>query len=570
MDAALLTQRLRHQAVALAPKRKVTDKSNATTLGAQQAGSGIFWVNGLAQGGCDCTPPASTPTADPTPLQTFVFATLEVVFQYISSTNCGPTRASRYFYLWMNTVATAYSWVQATGPLNRVVDGWNWSPHYPLPLAKEDYVATWMTQALVVAMPLLIPTVTAAHLLQLERNLRLWTPLEQATQAGLVKELGRFKQWKAAWLLWFSLRQTDGNVAAQAPPLFSQLPNGGILLDPAICQDITAYPQPTRWTPLVLKSIPKPYYTRTWETVRSIVLTAANDTTAKAAAAPYFPGYDTPARQTELDDVIAKTGLLGIPGLLSDTEKVVAEFWAGGPNTITPPGMFMWLWRQHGLAFQVATTQSYDTLFYSGLDLAIHLMEVGRVAWGLKLQYIEARPIQDIRRYYATTDLSGWQTTVDPATGGLLPAQDVSGCLWRPYQAANFVTPPFPDFVSGHSAYSQSFATVMSGWYGASIPTSLPTVAYDLPLFSPLFRGPQTQPFGVFAISPGTSEVQPSIVPATPLTLAFATWSDIALSAGYSRQWGGIHAMSAHVGAVAAANSVHAAIQAVLGLTPSG
>lgn len=580
MNAALLTQRLRHQAVALAPKVKATDKSNATTLGAQQAGSGTFWVNGLAQGGCDCTPPSTAPQPDPTPLQTFVFATQELVFNYIVSTNCGPTRASRFLYLWMNTVASAYSWAQATGRLSTVVDNWNWAIHNPLP--NVGYVSAWMTQCLAVAMPLLFPgTVTAQQLYDLERALRLWTPLDQATQAGYVKDLGKFSLWQAAWTAWFALRQTDGYLAAQVLPTFSQLPNGGLLLDPAVKQDITAYPKPYQWTPLVLNSIPKPYYTRTWENVRSVVLTAANGTAAKNAAAPFFPGPNTPppippttsttARQTELAEIVRKTGLLGKPGTESDREKTKAEFWEGGPNTITPPGQFMWLWRQHALAFRISQqkTYGYDALFYSGLDLAIHLFEMGRISWGIKLQYVEARPIQDIRRNYATTDISGWKTTRDPSTGDLLPAADVSGCLWLPYQNPTFVTPPFPDFISGHSSYSQVFALVMSGWYGPTIPTSPPTPATDLPIFSPIFQGAQTQPFGVFQVSPGTSRIQPGLVPNNPVTISFATYQEMATSAGLSRQWGGIHAESAHLGGQAAAVSVHASIQAAIGLTPT-
>jgi len=577
MDAALLTQRLRNQAVALAPKQKASDKSNATTLGAQLAGAGTFWFNGLAlQGGCDCTPPSTTPQPDPTPLQTFVFATQELVFQYIVSTNCGPTLASRYLYLWMTTVTSAYSWAQTTGPLTAVIDGWDWSIHHPL--SNVGYVAAWMTQVLAIAMPLLVPGTTAAQLLQLERNLRLWTPLDQAVQAGYVNETAKVALWRIAWTAWFVARQHDGSVQAQALPTFSQLPNGGLLLDPAITQDISgSYPAPFQWTPLVIASIPKPYYTRTWETVQSVVLTSTDDTAAKAAAAPFFPGPNVPfpqppttnttVRYNELADVVAKTGLLGLPPCPgsptdSDVYKVLAEFWAGGPKTLTPPGQFMWMWRQYALAFQISqqTSYGYEALFYSGLDLAIHLFEMGRVAWGIKLQYTEARPIQDIRRNYATTDLSGWRTTRDPLTGAIRPAADVSGSLWLPYQAANFVTPAFPDFVSGHSAYSEVFALVMGDWYGDTIPVSRPTVATDLPLFSPILQGTQTQPFGVFQVSPGASAIQPTIVPHTPVTLTFSTFQQMATSAGLSRQWGGIHAASAHTGGQAAAQSVHASI----------
>jgi hypothetical protein len=225
----------------------------------------------------------------------------------------------------------------------------------------------------------------------------------------------------------------------------------------------------------------------------------------------------------------------------------------------------MWLWRQYALAFSVAKKRGYDTLLYSGLDLVINLFEMGRVAWGIKLQYQEARPIQDIRRNYPTTDLSGWQTTVD-AGGVLQPAADVSGCLWLPYQEANFVTPPFPDFISGHSAYSGVFALVMTRWYGPTIPTSPPVLATDLPIYSPVFNTIQSTPFGVFEISPGSSLIQPAIVPATPLTITFSSFQQIADSAGISRQWGGIHAASAHVGGQAAASTLYSIVENRLNL----
>ena len=569
MDAALLTQRLRNQAIALAPKVKASDKSNATTFGSQVAGSGTFWVNGVAQGGCDCTPPSSTPQPVPYPLQSMIFASLEIMFNYISAINCGPTRASRFLYLWMFTVTSAYRWTQRTSDLSGVIDNWNWTTRRSTtPFPTSTSISSWMTQVLAYTMPILAPPTTAAQILQLERNLQLWTPLDQATQSGYVRTLGHFTVWQAAWSAWYALRQTDGFVAAQAPPTFAQLPNGGILMDPAICQDITTYPNPYQWTPLVLNSIPKQYYTRTWETVRSVVLTAANDTSVKATAAPYFPGYNTTQRTAEINDVVAKTATLGIPGVASDTNKVTAEFWAGGPNTVTPPGMFMWLWRQYALAFRVAQYQGYDTLLYSGLDLAVHLFEAGRLAWGIKLQYQEARPIQEIRRLYPTTDLSGWETYVD-VSGVLQTAPDISGCLWVPYQEQNFVTPPFPDFISGHSCYSEVFALVMGDWYGPTIPTSDPVVAYDLPLYSPMFSGSQSQPFGVFQIASGSSRIQPGLVPATPITLSFATWQDIATSAGISRQWGGIHAESAHTGGQAAAVAIHTFVSAALNLPPA-
>jgi hypothetical protein len=142
-----------------------------------------------------------------------------------------------------------------------------------------------------------------------------------------------------------------------------------------------------------------------------------------------------------------------------------------------------------------------------------------------------------------------------------LPAADVSGALWTPYQVVNFVTPPFPDFVSGHSSFSQIFALVMTDWFGPTIPATAPTLMTNLNKFSGMFPATDTQPFGTFVVGAGRSEIQAGLVPAAPVTITFRTWEEVAASAGISRQWGGIHAHSAHVGGQAAARAVHAALR---------
>ena len=119
------------------------------------------------------------------------------------------------------------------------------------------------------------------------------------------------------------------------------------------------------------------------------------------------------------------------------------------------------------------------------------------------------------------------------------------------------MTPPFPDFVSGHSSFSQVFALVMTDWFGANIPATAPTLMTNLDKFSGMFSATDTQPFGTFVIGTGRSEIQSGLVPAAPVTITFRTWADVATSAGISRQWGGIHAQSAHLGGQAAATAVH-------------
>jgi hypothetical protein len=176
---------------------------------------------------------------------------------------------------------------------------------------------------------------------------------------------------------------------------------------------------------------------------------------------------------------------------------------------------------------------------------------MGRIVWQIKSTYMESRPIQDIRRLI-TGNITAYDGISKPAN------------LWMPYQTANFVTPPFADFPSGHSAFSQSFANVMTKWFGPNIPNN--TVSYsNLGILCPMFTTNQTMPYGSFTTAAGTSEIQPGVVPAAPLTLSWPTWQAMANSAGLSRQYGGIHCVSADLGSKAAANVLTPIVEAAWG-----
>jgi hypothetical protein len=121
----------------------------------------------------------------------------------------------------------------------------------------------------------------------------------------------------------------------------------------------------------------------------------------------------------------------------------------------------------------------------------------------------------------------------------------IDGGLWVPYQEDNFVTPPFADFPSGHSHFSKAFALTMNKWFGNSITKN--STFYDKEtLICPLFDVNQTSIYGDFIISAGVSDIQPSVVPSSPVTLSFNQWDEIADQAGMSRLYGGIHCITAH------------------------
>ena len=172
--------------------------------------------------------------------------------------------------------------------------------------------------------------------------------------------------------------------------------------------------------------------------------------------------------------------------------------------------------------------------------------EGSRVTWALKAEFMQARPIQEIRRRYVGTQVQSWNG-------------EVNGASWVPYQSPSMVTPSFADFPSGHSHFSKAFSLTMTKWFGAAI-QPLPLTYQGESLFCPSIRTDETTTFGTFTIPARSSLVQ-ATVPSQPVTLTFATWEDMAAQAGISRLYGGIHAVSAHLASQTIAEAVDALIQ---------
>jgi hypothetical protein len=468
------------------------------------------------------------------PLTAHIFTALDEVLGYNSSISLPPTRSARLSYLWFFTVASGYSWITSTGSITGTKDGWNWDTKNIL--SDDTSIFVWMTQILVNTMSNFIPSYNITMLLERERSNYNWTTQQHQDKIEQVKSEGNFSLWLSRWQTWYTSRQADGSVAAAVAATNAQLPNGATVLDVTTFQDFTNatnYPEPRKWTPLLVGGVKRNFLTYGWGDVTSTCLSAGDETSIKSVANASFLGT-TPARDTEIDS------LLSIANTLTDTQKAIAEFWAGGPLTVSPPCMMIWFWKK----YIEVTTPDIHIMIYSGLELAINIFEGSRLTWALKRENMEARPIQEIRRRYTGQSVKNYDgTTID-------------GKLWVPYQETNFVTPPFPDFPSGHSTFSQAFANVMNAWFPPTIPTTSIN-ASDLYLLSPMYTGLGTLRISLsnIPVKAGSSKIQTGLVPASDINLTWSVWQDIADSAGVSRQYGGIHAVSANLGGQAVANT---------------
>jgi hypothetical protein len=479
---------------------------------------------------------AAEAAAQPIAAQAQLLAAVDQLIQYHASISQAPTKGARIQYLFLLGAASAYSWVSSQATISGTKDSWNWDTRYPL--TDDSSQAIFLTNALVYVLGKIIPSYNSSTLLG-----RL-SALQQAAQGGVLSQ-AHFSDWSAAYESWWTARASDGSVAAAAFPAPSDLPNGSTYLDVSTTQDFTnatAYPNLTQWTPLIVEGAQKKYLTMTWNSVTSSCLSGAQETSIKStAAAEVVTGA---ARNSEID------ALLTLCQALTDEQKILAEFWAGGPGTPAPPGIALWLWR-HTVAVNGASL--YQTV-YSGLELASGLFEASRLAWGLKAQFKESRPIQAIRRNYVGQTLTKYDGT------------SIAAALWVPYQMPNFVTPPFPDFVSGHSTFSQVLANIMTAWFGSALPSTQFTLT-DAETVAPVLQNGTIVTLGYWPVAAGASEIQPGVVPAAPLTLTFSSWQDLADSAGISRLYGGIHAQSANLGGKSLANALTPAVTNAWGIT---
>lgn len=192
--------------------------------------------------------------------------------------------------------------------------------------------------------------------------------------------------------------------------------------------------------------------------------------------------------------------------ILTDKQKVISEYWSDGPNTEQPPGH--WALFAQWVSERDHHTLDDDVKMFFALSNAT--FDAGIAAWDAKRAFDSVRPATAIPILFRGKTIRAWG---GPGKGTV----EMDGTQWIPYQAATFPTPPFPDYVSGHSTYSAAAAKILELWTG-----------------SDRFGDSVTLPAG-------SSKIERGITPSRPVTLRWETFSDAAAEAGMSRRYGGIH-----------------------------
>jgi len=198
--------------------------------------------------------------------------------------------------------------------------------------------------------------------------------------------------------------------------------------------------------------------------------------------------------------------VLDLSAALTDRQKAIAEYWADGPNSETPPGH--WNLFAQFVSQRDRHTTDQDVKLFFALNNAV--MDAAIACWYDKRAFDSVRPITAIRYLFNGQQVRAW---AGPGQG----TKVIDGGTWKPFQPSYFPTPPFPEYVSGHSTFSAAAAQVLK-----------------------LFTG--NDAFGYSAtVRAGSSLVEPGITPRTDETMSWSTFSAAADEAGLSRRYGGIH-----------------------------
>jgi hypothetical protein len=263
---------------------------------------------------------------------------------------------------------------------------------------------------------------------------------------------------------------------------------------------------PNHWQQLRVSNGQGGYVTQTcigphWGLVTPFALTSGAELRPTGPATTAFGPGTSPSREY----VAQAEQLLGYSAGLTDIQKVIAEYWKDGPRSEQPPGH----WCLFGQYVSARDHHELDDDVKMFFALTNAVLDAGIAAWDAKRAYDSVRPLTAIHWLYGEQPVTAWG---GPCAG----TRQISGASWEPYQPVTIVTPPFPEYISGHSTFSAAAAQVLRQFTGSDA-------------------------FGASAtFAAHSSSVEPC-TPAVPITLTWDTFSAAADQAGISRRYGGIH-----------------------------
>jgi hypothetical protein len=151
------------------------------------------------------------------------------------------------------------------------------------------------------------------------------------------------------------------------------------------------------------------------------------------------PELNTPEYRdyyNEVKEIGAATG-----STRTQDQSEIAEFWADGGNTSTPPGH--WNRIAQSVAQAKGNTLEENARMFALLNIG--MADAAIACWDNKFTFNDWRPVTAIRN----GDTDGNDDTVGDAA-------------WSSFIA----TPPFPSYTSGHSTFSGAAAAILADFFG--------------------------------------------------------------------------------------------------------
>lgn len=236
-----------------------------------------------------------------------------------------------------------------------------------------------------------------------------------------------------------------------------------------------------------------------WQKVKPVTMKTADQ---------FRPGPPPMVGSKQLEIEVKE--VVDLHAALTPKEKALVEFMRDGPKSVQQAGHWLLFAQKVSVRDQHTLDQDVKMYFLN----QITAMDAFIAAWDSKMHYDYARPYALVHEYYAGKEIYGW---ISPEKGW----GKIDGSEWRPYSPAEFLCPPFPSYVSGHSC--------VSGACGEALK---------------LFKGDDTFGSSVDLI-PGIMTEPDNL--GEKVTLHFPTFTEAAEMAGQSRVLGGYHIQADNV-----------------------
>ena len=518
----------------------------------------------------------SEPPSTPTPSKFWISDWLECLLQTLTINNTGPTVCNRWAFIACNCIYNSYQFITSgKTPVDYQnpsgVSYWTSTQKGVSNISLES----WMEYCCQYFFPLLLQTYMPYH----SPTFQQLPPSSSISMQSLIQKHTPLQPLDGETNYWLNIlkdiistylvaRDGDGwkNTFAFNTTYNNNYNSSSYISgDNTELQDLNSLRLPGKWTPVKINGVTKNYITPEWgsgstdpaNVCNTGLLSPSDFQNLQANAQALYP---SPAQfQKEISD------LYNVVSNLTDKQKMIFEYWAEGPSGINSNGQAFtssvcppnaWyifidvLMRSNGLTI-------VDEIRYYTMT-ALGLYEAGINAWKLKRTNLQARPIQTVRQllYNPSTRTNAQINQAwNPKTPGT--SQD-SGAYWLPYENLDFVTPPFPDFCSGHATFGAVSTRLFNYLLGQdSILLNNPVSNLEIlgslaPILAPNFSNTDTS-LNTLAINnvfcyPGCSTIQPNPgfngnlqSPLSAVVLNYSTWNEMSIENADSREYGGVH-----------------------------